>query len=284
MMWPKQGPILGGLERAPEPKQEEKRRPAVLFFHSNAGDIAQRLDFFKRCCRHLDVVVLALEYRGYGRSENGGGCSEPSFVEDAAAAYEWLVTYAASENSVVDPSRIFVFGRSLGGCVTVRLVAHLLGASPELRQPRGCAQAPPLPLPAGLILENSPSSIAAVVRHLLPPLRLLPANLLSWPLLLDEWRSRDWLDWIGSGLAELPERPKGRLGLCLLSAANDQVVPASCMSDLCHVAKTHRATLDTRFHSFARGEHMNTYQIAGAAYWEPLHEFIHPPVVTTEKA
>ncbi|CAE7906487.1 WAV2, partial [Symbiodinium microadriaticum] len=65
-----------------------------------------------------DVVVLAMEYRGYGRSENGGGFSEPAFVEDAAAAYEWLVTYATSENSVVDPSRILVFGRSLGGCVT----------------------------------------------------------------------------------------------------------------------------------------------------------------------
>ncbi|OLP89936.1 Alpha/beta hydrolase domain-containing protein 13 [Symbiodinium microadriaticum] len=53
-------------------KQEERRRPAILFFHSNAGDISQRLDFFKRCCRNLDVVVLAMEYRGYGRSENGG--------------------------------------------------------------------------------------------------------------------------------------------------------------------------------------------------------------------
>ncbi|CAE7184686.1 ABHD13, partial [Symbiodinium pilosum] len=77
-----------------------------------------------------------MEYRGYGRSENGGGFSETAFVEDAAAAYEWLVTYAASENSVVDPSRIFIFGRSLGGCVSVRLLAHLLGAPAELRQPR----------------------------------------------------------------------------------------------------------------------------------------------------
>ncbi|CAE7738389.1 WAV2 [Symbiodinium sp. CCMP2592] len=53
-------------------KQGERRRPAILFFHSNAGDISQRLDFFKRCCKNLDVVVLAMEYRGYGRSENGG--------------------------------------------------------------------------------------------------------------------------------------------------------------------------------------------------------------------
>jgi len=265
-------------------KQGERRQLAILFFHSNAGDISQRLDFFKRCCRNLDVVVLAMEYRGYGRSENGGGFSEPAFVEDAAAAYEWLVTYAASENSVVDPSRIFVFGRSLGGCVTVRLVANLLGASPHLRQPQGCAQSPTLPLPAGLILENSPSSISAVVRHLLPPLRCLPPSLLSWPILLDEWRSRDWLDWIGGGLAELPERPKGRLAVCLLSAASDQVVPPSCMSDLCHTAQSHGATLNTWFHSFARGEHMNTYILAGDAYWEPLNDFVHHRFASTEKA
>ncbi|CAE7359187.1 WAV2, partial [Symbiodinium necroappetens] len=212
------------------------------------------------------------------------GFSEPAFVEDAAAAYEWLVTYATSENSVVDPSRIFVFGRSLGGCVTVRLVAHLLGASPHLRQPLGCAQSPTLPLPAGLILENSPSSISAVVRHLLPPLRWLPPSLLSWPLLLDEWRSRDWLDWIGGGLAELPERPKARLAVCLLSAASDQVVPPSCMSDLCHTAQSHGATLNTWFHSFARGEHMNTYILAGDAYWDPLNDFVHRRFASTEKA
>eukprot|EP00439_Symbiodinium_sp_Y106_P001028 s843_g1.t1 len=36
-------------------KQGERRQPAILFFHSNAGDISQRLDFFKRCCRNLDA-------------------------------------------------------------------------------------------------------------------------------------------------------------------------------------------------------------------------------------
>lgn len=252
-------------------KGAQTKRPALLFFHSNAGDIPQRLDFFSQLCRQLNVVILAMEYRGFGRSADGG-ISEKSFVEDAACAYNWLVNYASTEKSCVDPARLFIFGRSLGGCVAVRLLTFLLGASAgsncpeEMRRGADSAGGPgekqPLPLPAGVLIENSPSCIADMAMHLMPFLRILPRRLLSWPVLLDEWRSNDWLNWIGSALSS----QKKSLRICLLSAAHDK--------ELRDVGGKHKS-LDISFHSFQRGEHMSTYLLAGDRYWQALRNFIN---------
>jgi len=251
-------------------REAKAPRPAVLFFHSNAGDIPQRLDFFSRLCRHLDVVILAMEYRGFGRSDDAE-MSEESFVEDAACAYQWLVNYASRETSGVDPQQLYLFGRSLGGCVAVRLVTHLLGMDPAARsppQPLELSKAR-LPLPAGILIENSPSSIADVATHLMPFLKCLPKRILAWPVLLDEWRSNDWLDWIGQTLS----KEQRSLRLCLLSAVHDKVVPVSCMEELFRVGQKHQS-LDVSFHSFQRGEHMSTYLLAGERYWQALRIFL----------
>eukprot|EP00435_Cladocopium_sp_Y103_P032452 s2342_g8.t1 len=60
-------------------KEVKVKKAAILFFHSNAGDIPQRLDFFSRMCRQLNVVILAMEYRGFGRSDDAE-ISEEAFV------------------------------------------------------------------------------------------------------------------------------------------------------------------------------------------------------------
>ena len=101
------------------------------------------------------------------------GFTEESFVEDAFCAYRWLVNFAA-EDPGIDSEKLFLFGRSLGGCVAVRLLSHLLGAAAESRSPGeqdGRAAEVALPLPAGLVVENSPSNIADMAVHLMPFLR-----------------------------------------------------------------------------------------------------------------
>ncbi len=89
------------------------RRPiaTVLFCHGNAGNIAQQLSalrYFKR----LRVNVLAYDYRGYGRSS--GSPSETGLYLDGRAAYKYL-----TEDLEQDPTKIVLFGHSLGGAVAI---------------------------------------------------------------------------------------------------------------------------------------------------------------------
>lgn len=258
--------------------QRKVSRPAILFFHSNAGDIPQRLKFFGSLCSKLGAVVLALEYRGFGRSEDGGGFSESAFVLDAFAAYKWLLDHALSGDNLVDPDRIYLFGRSLGGCVTVRLLAHLLGADPNSTVPPGFAPAasePRLPLPAGIILENVPSSIAEAAKQILIPLRFLPSCLLARPFLRDEWRTQEWLAWSGRSLRS-ESAATARCGVCLLSGARDTVVSPSCMDRLKEAADKAGSYVPVKLHRFPRGGHMDTYLLGGESYWDALQIFCKP--------
>lgn len=96
-------------------------RAVLLFFHGNAGNISHRLDSL-RIFHELGLSVLMIDYRGYGRST--GRPSEQGTYEDALAAWRHLV-----EGRGVEPGRIILFGRSLGGAVAAWLAAqHTPGA------------------------------------------------------------------------------------------------------------------------------------------------------------
>ena len=88
-------------------------RGTALFFHGNAGSIAQRIDWLP-AFRHLRLNTLLVEYRGYGRSS--GTPSEQGMYRDAAAALAHLTgARGAAAQDVV------VFGESLGGAVALWL-------------------------------------------------------------------------------------------------------------------------------------------------------------------
>lgn len=94
--------------------------PTFLCFHGNAGNIAWRADVY-RFLRDMPANVLALEYRGYGRSE--GSPSEYGIYRDAEAAY----TYLMRERGV-PPGRMIALGQSLGTAVAAELAAqHQVG-------------------------------------------------------------------------------------------------------------------------------------------------------------
>lgn len=112
----------------------------LLFFHGNAGNIGDRVENVK-LLHEIGIRVLIVDYRGYGLSE--GSPSEQGLYEDAQAAYAHLVSREG-----VDPQRIAVFGRSLGGAVAVDLAS---------RQPCG-----------RLILESTFTSAAEMAGSLLP--------------------------------------------------------------------------------------------------------------------
>ncbi|MHC4249117.1 MAG: alpha/beta hydrolase [Planctomycetota bacterium] len=82
-------------------------RVTILFLHGNAGNVSHRWSWLRGLSR-LPADVLAIDYRGYGRSE--GSPSEEGIYLDAEAAYRHL-----TESRGVAPERIVVYGRSLGG-------------------------------------------------------------------------------------------------------------------------------------------------------------------------
>jgi len=94
----------------------DKATFTFLAFHGNAGNMADRADIYK-FLGEIPASVLAVEYRGYGRSE--GSPSENGVYLDAQGAYEYLVT-----SKGIQPKRIISFGQSLGTAVAVDLAAH----------------------------------------------------------------------------------------------------------------------------------------------------------------
>jgi uncharacterized protein len=91
-------------------------RGTILFCHGNAGNIGHRLDSI-RIFHQLGLNVFIFDYRGYGKST--GSPSEEGTYRDAAAAYIYL-----REVRMLEPEKIIIFGRSLGGAVAVQLAGE----------------------------------------------------------------------------------------------------------------------------------------------------------------
>lgn len=85
----------------------------TIFFHGNAGNLYYRLPDYQRL-RELGTTVLAVSYRGYGKS--GGEPSEAGIYLDGKAAFD----YVTGVMGVPEP-QIFLFGRSIGSAVAVNL-------------------------------------------------------------------------------------------------------------------------------------------------------------------
>jgi fermentation-respiration switch protein FrsA (DUF1100 family) len=127
---------------------DERARFTFLSFHGNASNIANRAPTYE-FLHGTHVNVLALEYRGYGRSE--GKPSEAGVYRDAEAAYDYLVN-----SKGIDRRTIVCFGQSLGSAVATHLATH--------RQIAGLVLEAPFP---------SASRIARKIFWFLPGLSLL---------------------------------------------------------------------------------------------------------------
>ena len=91
----------------------EKASFTFLAFHGNAGNISDRA-YVYGFLRSIPANVLALEYRGYGKS--GGAPGEKDFYLDAQSALSYLV-----QERHIDPSHVISFGQSLGTAVAANL-------------------------------------------------------------------------------------------------------------------------------------------------------------------
>jgi len=87
----------------------------VLFFHGNAGNVSNRLDFIS-ILNEMGFNILIIDYRGYGQSESIP--SEKGTYLDAEASWDFLIT-----SKKVKEKNIIIWGRSLGGAIAAYLAS-----------------------------------------------------------------------------------------------------------------------------------------------------------------
>jgi hypothetical protein len=135
-------PVSGGVTLSgwflPALPAPAGRAAVVVWFHGN-GETVAGLAPVLREFRPPGVALLAVEYRGYGGS--GGTPTVANTDDDALAVGRWL-----DARSDVDPSRLVVYGRSIGSGPAIRLASsrHV----------------------AGLIIESGFTSLKALARKL----------------------------------------------------------------------------------------------------------------------
>ena len=133
--------------QAPQPG-----RPVVIYFHGNAGTVAERA-YKAAIFGAQGTGFLLAEYRGYGG--NPGKPTEAGLYEDARANLAWLKAQG------IEPESTIIYGESLGTGVATQAAWELALAGTPAR---------------GLILEapfTSMVDVAAVLYSWLPVRRLI---------------------------------------------------------------------------------------------------------------
>ncbi len=111
------------------------KSPVMLYLHGARYNVTGSAPRMRRM-QELGFSVLAIDYRGFGKSTNELP-SEASAYEDARAAWDWLAT------KYPDRPR-YIFGHSLGGPIAINLATEVSDES-------------------GTIVESTFTSIADVV-------------------------------------------------------------------------------------------------------------------------
>lgn len=125
---------LHGLWLAAD-KQAVNKSPVMLYLHGARYNVTGSAPRMRRM-QELGFSVLAIDYRGFGKSTNELP-SEASAYEDAHAAWDWLA------NKYPGRPR-YIFGHSLGGPIAINLATEVDDES-------------------GTIVESTFTSIADVV-------------------------------------------------------------------------------------------------------------------------
>jgi len=215
-----------------QPASEQVRMPTIVFFHGNAGNIGLRLPNALQMLQYLDVNVLLVEYRGYGNSDDAQ-VNEAGLKLDAEAALKFI-----ENHSSVDPTQIFLFGRSLGGSVAFHLALY--------------AERNNIPI-AGVIVENTFLSISAMVDALMPYVAPFKALVLRIG-----WNSEQIVPHLTSPVL-------------YLAGSKDELVPHNHMTELYKKTKSSRYV---KMHIIENGTHNESWMQGGTEYWTQIKKFM----------
>ncbi|KAL7557449.1 hypothetical protein ACA910_001454 [Epithemia clementina (nom. ined.)] len=243
-------------------QQPSRKLPTLIFFHGNAGNIGLRLPNAIQMMQHLNCHVLLVEYRGYGDSDDKSP-TEQGLKLDAQAAYEWIALVGSSSlidgqveasssqlkqlsvSDFVDTTKLYVFGRSLGGAVGFSLADYVLKQKSRL---------PPM---AGLIVENTFLNISAMVDRIFPFLKAIKPYVLRL-----DWNSQK----IASSLMQTP--------ILYLAGAKDDLVPHQHMQILYQTSLVVAGNPNTHMHVIPNGTHNESWHQGGSDYWKAIRQFL----------
>lgn len=110
----------------------------VLYCHGNGEHLGYMGSYVDELREKYRVSIFAFDYRGYGKSE--GKPHEAGILADGRAARAWL-----AQRAEIEAAEVVLWGRSIGGAVTVAL-----GAEERAR---------------GMILERTFTSLVDVAAH-----------------------------------------------------------------------------------------------------------------------
>jgi len=201
----------------------EKPKATILFCHGNGGNISHRLLTLQQL-HDLRLQVFIFDYRGYGRSE--GNPSEYGTYLDAEAA--WL--YLTQERGVL-PDKLIIHGRSLGGAIAVQLASKHN--------------------PAGLIVEDTPTSIPELGNDLYP---FFPLWLLNW-LSRSDYNAAEYIQ-------------KIRCPVLVMHSTSDEMIPFKHGQRLFEAANKPKKFVELS------GGHNDAFIVSGTIYTESLSEFV----------
>ena len=154
---------------APQP---DPQAPALLYLHGARWNLTGSSFRIQRW-RDMGFSVLAIDYRGFGRS-SGELPSEAQSYEDARLAWEWFKT------RVPQAGRRYIYGHSLGGAVAIDLAAGiapgeaagLIAESTFTSVPDVVAASPYGWLPVGFLITQRFEALGKMRKVTLPKLFL----------------------------------------------------------------------------------------------------------------
>lgn len=210
-------------------------------FHGNAGNIGHRLPIAKALSESLGCHVFMLEYRGYGLST--GSPDENGLNIDSQTALDFVRSHPE-----MSKTKIVVYGQSLGGAVSIALLARNLDKASNDKEKKAQTKI------AGMILENTFTSIRKLIPSVLPPARYLSL------LCHQRWPSDEVLQ----------KMPEDGPPILFLSGLKDEIVPPTMMRTLYEVCTVKRKTWKT----FPNGDHNSTVAEDGYFYriWDWLSD------------
>ena len=205
--------------------------PAVLYLHGSRWNLTGQTNRIEQL-HAFGFSVLAIDYRGFGKSD-GGLPSEETVYEDSRAAWDRLAQLQP------DASLRIIYGHSLGGAVAIDLAAHLSAGSA-----RAGTSAPA----RGVIVESSFTTLPDIARAL--SYAWLPVQL----LMAQKFDSVQ-------KIAEL------RMPVLIVHGAGDRFVPARFSEELYQAAPEPKKLLLVN-----GATHNNSMRIGSAEYLQAMRE------------
>jgi len=208
--------------------------PALLYLHGARWNLTGQM-FRIEQLHQFGFSVLAIDYRGFGKSDSDGDVpSESSVYEDAMVAWHRLTELAP------DPTPRFIYGHSLGGAIAIDLAARLSDDA---------AKANAKPLSQGLVVESSFTTLADMAREVT----------WSWvPVQLLLTQTFDSVDKIA----------RVRMPVLIAHGADDRYVPSRFSQRLYEAAPEPKKLLLVK-----GGTHNNSMVVGNGEYRTALHEF-----------